>query len=599
MSAIVTPWTRQPPAVTPIDAQNPLCAGIKYVIDPWYVNPKDFSLVGTKQRATPKGGMQRGFYSTYGTGTNTDRIALTPKSNTLTAAKFSWMFLINRTGFIGANGRVLSQVNELNVVVASPANTQIGMDFSTTDPVFIYPATPVDRDCVFIITMDGAGANDPSVYYDGILQTITSRSPAPVGTLLPNTSLWSLGNRTSDLARSFEGSLGLFVYWDRILSTSDVTALSQNPWRIYRPPTPGMSWVLGIIAGGANGSGGSVWNVSTAESIALSDIEASAFLASAAAAESIALSDIEASAFLASAAAAESIALSEVISAVNVLLATQSEAATLSESETSNAVTSGAQAETLSLAEVVASILLASISTAESMSLSDVQASSFITASAQSESISLSDSETGMLGGIQGDRVEAMSLTEVVANTILASAARDEAMSLSEVVANILTTGGAQSESISLTDAQDRGLSTGAARTEATALTDSQTGMLGGVQGDQVESIVLSDAATSIALLVAGVIEAIALSEATTNTAFLGVVQIEGLTLSDISNTPTTYSVVITESMTLQELVLTLGALISDPRFIVTLPIRARQVTLPIRVRQVTLQARDFTATLH
>jgi hypothetical protein len=76
-------------------------------------------------------------------------------------------------------------------------------------------------------------ANDPSIYVDNVLQSLTE-AQVPSGTRADNSVGYALGGRT-DLGRNWEGYLAEFAVWNRILTTAEVAALSKGFSALFFP----------------------------------------------------------------------------------------------------------------------------------------------------------------------------------------------------------------------------------------------------------------------------------------------------------------------------------------------------------------------------
>ena len=76
-----------------------------------------------------------------------------------------------------------------------------------------------------LVTYDGSStANDPKIYLNGALQTVT-RLVAPSGTIATASGNYIIGNRDSTANRGWDGYLAEFAVWDRILSSTEAAAI--------------------------------------------------------------------------------------------------------------------------------------------------------------------------------------------------------------------------------------------------------------------------------------------------------------------------------------------------------------------------------------
>ena len=110
--------------------------------------------------------------------------------------------------------------------------------FSTTAGEWSIPEPSLNAGHRLLITYDSSDvANDPTIDVDGVSQTVTVVA-TPVGTANTNTSAYLLGNRnhpTSGFNRSWDGGLGEWAVWNRILISNERTIFGSNYSALFIP----------------------------------------------------------------------------------------------------------------------------------------------------------------------------------------------------------------------------------------------------------------------------------------------------------------------------------------------------------------------------
>ena len=97
----------------------------------------------------------------------------------------------------------------------------------------VTPATGTWANIV-VVYDGGSTLNNPSVYFDNSLQSITVSS-VPVGSVLNTiTDNFDWGNRI-DNARALNGSLAEVAIWNRLLSSGEIAALAKRFSPLYFP----------------------------------------------------------------------------------------------------------------------------------------------------------------------------------------------------------------------------------------------------------------------------------------------------------------------------------------------------------------------------
>lgn len=165
--------------------------------------------------------MSRGFGTTFGAATTdliTTRATTALQSQHTVAA---WVYIHGTGG--GAQGRIFSTPAFATagwIMNAGGSLMQIAEDFTVTDGVFTYPNPTFDKWHHLCFTYDGSStANLPVVYVDGATVTVSALT-TPSGVFATGGGAITLGNRTSDSARNFDGMLAHFAVWNRVLVDS-------------------------------------------------------------------------------------------------------------------------------------------------------------------------------------------------------------------------------------------------------------------------------------------------------------------------------------------------------------------------------------------
>jgi hypothetical protein len=178
--------------------------------------------------------MARGFGATKGTSSASKIVS--PLTSWFTTS-VSYSIWVNRNGAGGNSfGRALSKeaTTTAHALIFGWDNTNarwsVQFPWTTTSPEWTAPAgaTATATWFHFLVTYNGGStSNNPIVYCNGVSQTVTKQT-SPVGSLdLTGSNNWTLGNRSSDSLRVFDGIIGHFALWkDSILGQSEATALA-------------------------------------------------------------------------------------------------------------------------------------------------------------------------------------------------------------------------------------------------------------------------------------------------------------------------------------------------------------------------------------
>lgn len=169
--------------------------------------------------------MSYGFGTTLGTAA-TDRIQLsvTPTTGVRT---YAFVGAINGPGG-GTNGlgRFLdAEPNTSNTeawfreassnrIIYNRAHTSVNGAWSC--PV----QSNVSAEHTYGISVDGGGTASPTMYFDGVSQTVTVGA-APSGSATDNTAPIFLGNRSPDFGRGYDGTQRRWAIWNSILSAQE------------------------------------------------------------------------------------------------------------------------------------------------------------------------------------------------------------------------------------------------------------------------------------------------------------------------------------------------------------------------------------------
>jgi len=172
--------------------------------------------------------MARGFGATLGAGT-TDIITSALTSKPTTRSYHIWT-LRNGTG--GGNfGRMWDAAGAADLASYDNSFTAYAFTRAWSGGNAAWYFTTIPSTGVWAgvgISYDGGSTvNDPVMYLNGVAQSITELAN-PGGTLVTTTGAYSIGNRASDSARNWDGSLAELGVWDAILSPAEFAALGKG-----------------------------------------------------------------------------------------------------------------------------------------------------------------------------------------------------------------------------------------------------------------------------------------------------------------------------------------------------------------------------------
>lgn len=242
MTFVVTkrPWTRQPQGAAWINWANPINKDLLLAVDKgrqiW--PPGSAVKTGTREQIqidVPAGGFRTtGFGSTLGAGTSDSLKTTVTTHNALRTIVF-WTF---RRGDGGGNlGRVYEKSSVelvyilsglVNYLRATGANPFSGWTFPNT----VGSTGTLDN---LAITHDTSQLSAPLFYQKGNPVAATSSQGATSGIWNTNSEPYIIGNRISDGARNWDGTIGPLFLFDRILSREELQTLYFAPWQLFRP----------------------------------------------------------------------------------------------------------------------------------------------------------------------------------------------------------------------------------------------------------------------------------------------------------------------------------------------------------------------------
>lgn len=167
-------------------------------------------------------------------------VALVAQQRSL--SKFTICFFANRQGAAPAdNGRMFcitdGTTTGMNFIdIDNVANQQFNVNFSTTRGVWTTATNTATVLNFWIITYDGTSvSNVPGIWLNGLPLSVTTTT-APVGTQTFNDTDFLIGNLNqagNAFTRTYNGYLGFYNMWNRILTNKEIISLTANPFQIY------------------------------------------------------------------------------------------------------------------------------------------------------------------------------------------------------------------------------------------------------------------------------------------------------------------------------------------------------------------------------
>lgn len=195
----------------------------------------------------------QGFGSTYGNGT-TD-IVLT--GLTADATQRTYFVLATPNGWGGGNlGRLFDTTpNELLYLHSTVGGLVYWRQFSGGVRTWNLNnisavSNKFGKLTSFCASFDSSsGSNTPRLYLDGEFYVGVSADAVPSGGVVATTVQKAIGNRSTDYARNFDGTIYLFLQFDRLLSDAEVKSLNENPWQVFNDASASR-----FIGNGASGT---------------------------------------------------------------------------------------------------------------------------------------------------------------------------------------------------------------------------------------------------------------------------------------------------------------------------------------------------------
>lgn len=172
--------------------------------------------------------MARGFGSTFGSG-STDSISTSLTTLVASPRSYSCWFWINGLGG-GSLGRLFDSSTTTagvdTLFISAEFNYQRAFSISTVTFQFPVPSSSAWHH-LLIVYDAGNTANVPTIYVDGVSQTVTVAGTAN-GTAVTTSNDYRLGNRESGANRNWDGMIAEFAIWNALLTSSEATALSKG-----------------------------------------------------------------------------------------------------------------------------------------------------------------------------------------------------------------------------------------------------------------------------------------------------------------------------------------------------------------------------------
>ena len=248
----------------------------------WYATPYGtFPLVKTNSPANlpSEKGRVSGFGTTYAGNTNsylTGPVLTHPKSgwrswfvllyaNSTGGSGFGRVFQhATGTGADGAGGEAILCVgttNELRYEKFPTLGSSLVSEYKSPAaiPLNTWTSYGITHQQVFTDTL-------PQGYKNGVAETWSILTACGAGSVSasPPTSL-AIGNRPSDTARTWDGMIGIQLYFDGALSAADHAAIHANPWQVFAEETIPLFWtsVTAQFARPTSDASAGTWTAST------------------------------------------------------------------------------------------------------------------------------------------------------------------------------------------------------------------------------------------------------------------------------------------------------------------------------------------------
>ncbi|MFC3457256.1 MULTISPECIES: hypothetical protein [Massilia] len=237
----------QPQGKLQLNRQHPLASAVRLLSLPGVqrgfdaVAQQAATTIGVKMLSTPDG-VVGGFGAAVGTG-STDRVT-TGLAGDFPLSGRSYIFRFRRNGSGGGGlGRLFDKTSggsgQFAMWYASRASICYGFYTGSTERNIDIPGTATTaapgQDCILIVTHAYDGATSTINGYTGGQRVLTDSVVAGALRDAPNTP-FTIGNRASDSARGWDGSIELAGVIDLVLSPDQATALSGGIYQVLANP---------------------------------------------------------------------------------------------------------------------------------------------------------------------------------------------------------------------------------------------------------------------------------------------------------------------------------------------------------------------------
>lgn len=244
---IRTPWTSQPQAAVGL---NPywVAKGLVLIVDGETFTDRQGTRVlvatGAPNRRVSLPGGVRGYGTTY--AGNTTAYSGSPVLPAAVSGSRSVVSLVNSVSAGGSNaGRVFQPSSGSGLQFSGDeamffTGFALTMSWSKVNTAavqslwYVNPVPVHNKWVTYGVSHDqSTSAVQPKMYIDGSLVAVTTQAAA--GSFVSVSSSIALGNRPSDVLRSFDGLHGIQLFFDGFLSEKDHAELAKNPYQAYAP----------------------------------------------------------------------------------------------------------------------------------------------------------------------------------------------------------------------------------------------------------------------------------------------------------------------------------------------------------------------------
>jgi hypothetical protein len=230
----------QPPAGTEIDRGNPIARGLVYSFTGLPAG-RD-AVTGTRAVAV-RSSLVRAFGATLGAASS-DRIIAPLASH---SAQRTYFFLAFARPGIGTFARFFDKRTSSGQVEALLFSASIQYERQTAGGNRAFPGPGLPTGVPFTLALRYDSDADPlncRFTLNGVHTSVAGTGGS--GAVVNNTDPYVLGNRANDNARAWDGWLGIFLVWDRVLSDLEVASLHANPLQVFAPTTVSRSIATAI-----------------------------------------------------------------------------------------------------------------------------------------------------------------------------------------------------------------------------------------------------------------------------------------------------------------------------------------------------------------